>query len=193
MPSLFRDRRVPPERHALKGGRHSVPYLLRREAQECLIGEIVAESKVLSSPRRRRLFATMMVVLAGVDLLGKFYAGNDAKGGVGPRFVDFSVDCLGLPRNEAERLYIVRNCLMHSFGLYDNVTQHKIAAVDHCGLPNNTPPVTLQAGTWEVCVEHLFTSFRLGIRSYYEQLKNNTQLQQNFNNMFNKYGYLKLS
>jgi hypothetical protein len=64
------------------GSASSTLHLNRREVQDCLIGDVVAEDKVLSDPRpRHRLFATVMVIASGVDLLAKFYAGSDKSGG----------------------------------------------------------------------------------------------------------------
>jgi hypothetical protein len=70
----------------------------------------------------------MIVIVAGVDLLGKFYDGNDLLEKLRKRFVNFSVACLNLSPSEAEQLYTVGNCLMHSFGLYDSKRQQRIMA-----------------------------------------------------------------
>jgi hypothetical protein len=65
-------------------------HLNRREVQDCLLGDVIPEDRVLADPRRHRLFATAMVILAGIDLLAKFYAGSDATDQVGQRIVRFA-------------------------------------------------------------------------------------------------------
>ncbi len=63
-----------------------------------------------------------MGICAGIDLLGKFFVGNDDKGGVGKRFRNFLITYFSVPQNDAETLYQLRNSLLHSFGLYSEVT-----------------------------------------------------------------------
>ena len=45
-------------------------FMLRREAQDCRIGKVIGEDAVIDEAMRgeHRLFATLMVVMAGVDL-----------------------------------------------------------------------------------------------------------------------------
>ena len=66
------------------GSIQGVLYLLRREVQDCFIGKVVPEDQVIAESQkdRHRLFATVMVIMAGIDLLAKFYAGSDENGGV---------------------------------------------------------------------------------------------------------------
>jgi hypothetical protein len=101
-------------------------FMLRREAQDCLIGKVIDEDAVIEEAMRgeHRLFATLMVVAAGVDLLAKFYAGSDDIGGVGARIKNFAARYMFAsakdPARSAEILYQgIRNPLLHSFTLYD--------------------------------------------------------------------------
>jgi hypothetical protein len=73
-------------------GTFSSLFMLRREAQDCLIGTVIDEDAVIMEAMRgeHRLFATLMVVAAGVDLLAKFYVGSDDIGGVGARIKNFA-------------------------------------------------------------------------------------------------------
>ena len=49
-------------------------HLARQEMQDCLIGTVVAEDAILVYPgKRHRLFATVMVIMSGIDLLAQFY------------------------------------------------------------------------------------------------------------------------
>ena len=81
----------PVERHAQRD-QQSVLYLVRREAQDCLIGKVVPESQVLRQFDQHRLFATVMVVFAGIDLVAKFAADREVR----YRFVGFAGDYLSL-------------------------------------------------------------------------------------------------
>jgi hypothetical protein len=69
------------DRHA-RSGLQTVLYLLRRETHDCFIGTVVAEGSVLRQAEKHRLFATMIVIFAGIDLLAKFAAGEDKTGQV---------------------------------------------------------------------------------------------------------------
>ena len=91
-------------------GKLGVLYLLRRDIREC----VTIEKKIL--------WPATMAILAGIDLLGKFYAGEDG-GGVGLRFRSF-VDKYFQPisDDDAETIYQLRNALLHSFGLYSKST-----------------------------------------------------------------------
>lgn len=68
----------------VQGQAQGTLYLLRREIQDCLIGKVLAEGQVPEEASKdpHRIFATVMVIAAGVDLLAKFYAGSDDVGGV---------------------------------------------------------------------------------------------------------------
>jgi len=52
-------------------------FMLRREAQDCRIGKVIGEDAVIDEAMRaeHRLFATLMVVMAGVDLKSDGAAG----------------------------------------------------------------------------------------------------------------------
>src|SRR5215470_14384010 len=66
---FFQDPRIEP----VIPGKLSVLYLLRRDVMHCFDHNII-------------LFPATMTILAGIDLLAKFYAGNDKTGQVGARF-----------------------------------------------------------------------------------------------------------
>src|SRR5262245_31828370 len=58
-----------------------------------------------------------MTMLAGIDLLAKFFAGSDKRGQVGDRFCGFVERFLvGLTQSDREVIYQLRNSLLHSFG-----------------------------------------------------------------------------
>jgi len=63
-----------------------------------------------------------MAILAGVDLLAKFYCNNDDVSEVGKRFRRFVQTFIththADPELDANAIYQLRNSLLHSFGLY---------------------------------------------------------------------------
>ena len=64
-------------------------HLARQEMQDCLIGTLVAEDAISAhSGDPHRLFATVMVIMSGIDLLAKFHAGSESAG-VHHRFTAF--------------------------------------------------------------------------------------------------------
>ena len=62
----------------------STLYLLRREIQDCLFGEIVEEDEASQKVPEHRLFASAMVIFAGFDLLAKFARDDEPE--IGKRF-----------------------------------------------------------------------------------------------------------
>ena len=102
--------------------------------QDCLIGTVVAEDAVLAYPaERHRLFSTVMVIMSGIDLLAKFHAGNDDKGGVYDRFTAFVAAFMfnsdPSATEYAEVLYLgCRNPLLHSFSFHQQ--DYHITVID---------------------------------------------------------------
>jgi hypothetical protein len=111
---------IAPAKHQQDDAAQSVPYLLRREAQDCLLGTVIDESLVRDhAGDKHRVFATTMVLLSGIDLLGRFL---DPRANVEQRFKRF-VRTYMYPDepDAADALYAVRNAIMHAFGLHDAV------------------------------------------------------------------------
>jgi hypothetical protein len=197
---------LPDSTPTTSNGRHSVLQLLRREIQDCLVGEPIAEDdliELLADPSRhdriRRLFAATMVMLAGIDLLGKFYAGDDAMkhNAIDKRFRAFVNACMYKdrhPRNGAAgALWRVRNALMHSFSLYDIGAEADILLTTD--LPADLPIVGVRekAKVWEVSIPLLYRDFVRSIREYQAQLQSDDgqQLQANFAKMYPHYGSIE--
>src|SRR5438128_2783173 len=115
--------------HRRADGSLSTLYLLRREAQNTFteLPAIVREDQVLAPDRSRyrRVFASSMVLFAGVDLLGRLSAPAPARrvGAIQQRFTHFAVRYLPAV-GDADVLYAARNAIMHSFGLYDSARGH---------------------------------------------------------------------
>lgn len=65
------------------------------------------------------LYPGIIGMMTGIDLLAKFYSGDDSNSDVGSKFKDFLKYYFYLS-NEDEREYIyqLRNVMLHSFGLF---------------------------------------------------------------------------
>jgi hypothetical protein len=173
-------------------GTFSSLFMLRREAQDCLIGKVIDEDAVISEAMREehRLFATLMVILAGVDLLSKFYAGLDDNGGVGARIKEFAARYMfpnaKNPDRSAMALYLgLRNPLLHSFTLYDR--QLEIWVV------NRRPNFDIfenpeKPGHFLISVEGVYLAFVRGLKAYHAELATSTDLRTKFEAMYEKYG-----
>jgi hypothetical protein len=123
--------------HQLRG-KVSTLYLVRKESQDCFVGKTLARADLalkLPRSRYRRLFATSMVLFAGLDLLAKFYEGDDDRRRIGHRFHAFVRDEMQLTAAEATALWSVRNTIMHSFGLWDTNANQRVAVAITCSVP----------------------------------------------------------
>lgn len=189
---------VSPDDHRGPRGQQSVLYLLRREVQDCLFVDpnrpkLLPEGEATRLVPGHRLFAGAMVMFAGIDLLAKFEAGDDAGNRVRERFVRFARSYLRLTEDEAEVLYTVRNALMHAFGLYDRKTHRNLALVQDCRNPDSDAgPVSDEPGVWELCVRHLYATFVRGIKAYEGALRGDPDLQVRFGRLFPRYGWLSV-
>jgi hypothetical protein len=174
-------------------GTFSSLFLLRREAQDCLIGKVIDEDTVIDEAMRggeHRLFATMMVVMAGVDLLAKFYAGSDDFGAAGSRIKAFAARYMFPsakdPARSAEILYqAVRNPLLHSFTLYDRKFE--------VWMVNRAPQFDIfenpeKPGHVLVSFEGIYSAFLRGLRAYHAELVGSPDLLRKFELMYEKYG-----
>lgn len=128
-----------------------------------------------------------MSILAGIDLLVKFLAGEDGPG-VGNRFRCFVNRFFHLPAAETEAIYQLRNAMLHSFGLYSRLqdgTVYRFTLVS-CGarpLVRHTPPEH-----YLVDLISLHEDFEEAVGEYRRDLQGDAALQQNFLDMFPNYG-----
>jgi hypothetical protein len=178
--------------------RVSTLYLLRREIQDCLFGKVISEDQAVGKRGRHRLFATAMVIFAGIDLLAKFYAGSDAQGEVRQRFRRFAIDFLfrGTSSAElfAEVLYLgCRNPMMHSFGLHNR--NYGITVLHGMPRAGAVLEVPGHADHFVINIEGLFRVFVNGVGRYRAALQSDPNLRNNFERMFEQYstmGFVKV-
>jgi len=168
-----------------------VLYLLRRDVITCL--GVDPSSGTPTS--YRALWPGAMGILAGVDLVAKFWRGSDERGEVGKRFKKFVNKYFQpIPAGDEEVLYQLRNSLLHSFGLYseDKGKVYRFHLSDQRGsqqtpLVHHNPP-----DVYQVDILTLHDQFERAIMQYQNDVESNVKLQQNFNLMFPKYGAIKI-
>jgi hypothetical protein len=132
-----------------------------------------------------------MGTLAGIDLLGKFVAGEDRTNRVGSRFRYFLSQYLHLAQHEAETIYQLRNSMLHSFGLYSragNITYR------FCLIARNVRPMIQHSPpeTYLVDIFSLHADFENAIDEYRRELETDPALQQNFVAMFPNNGAIPI-
>ena len=171
----------------------STLFMLRREIQFCLIGDLTDEDSVIPVAMEKgeyRLFASLMVTMAGVDLLAKFWAGSDQIGKVGERIVGFAERYMfanhANPKRSGEILYqAIRNPLLHSFTLYDKKLE--------IWLFNRQPGFDIlenpqKAGHVLISVEGVYIAFIRGLKAYHDELLGSADLKAKFEAMYENYG-----
>lgn len=157
-----------PSAHRTPEGYHSVLYLLRRELQDCLFGTVVPEAQVRAHDapeyRRYRLFATAMVLVSGLDLLGQFRAPLSS---VEDRFAGFVTTYL-YPGDAAAAttLYGVRNALLHTFGLHDATKQLALTIQPPAHDPAGRRAVSQAGDSWVVELGQLYDDFVRAVAAY---------------------------
>jgi hypothetical protein len=169
-----------PETEPSSPGRFGVLYLLRRDIKQCITtGQI--------------LWPATMAILAGIDLLGKFYAGEDGRG-VGRRFRSF-IDNYFQPisSDDAETIYQLRNALLHSFGLYSKsrANNYFFSLI----LPEAGPLVQRHPQNREqylISITALYDKFETAIERYRTELEADSDLQDKFSKMFPYYGAISV-
>jgi hypothetical protein len=133
-----------------------------------------------------------MCILAGVDFLGKFYAGSDAQGGVRDRFTSYLQRYFDLddPANDAETVYQLRNALLHSFGLFSR-TRHQTYRFELMAGEN---PLLEQYEPEHYRVNHrrLFEKWEGSIALYRAGVMGDRHLARNFFRMIPEYGSTRI-
>ena len=163
---------------------YGVLYLLRRDVCFCLGWDPTTRT----STSHRALWPGAMAILAGVDLLAKFYKGDDTIGQVGARFSDFVRTFFKpLSTGDEATIYQLRNSLLHSFGLYSKAgsqTYHFLLTAAG-GVPFVQQP---SPGNYQIDLIELHKRFEQSLAHYVAALETQPLLQANFLRMFTNYG-----
>lgn len=132
------------------------------------------------------IWPATMCILAGFDLLGKFHAGNDEQHHAGERFRNFLNTFVLENPQEADVLYLLRNSMLHSFGLYDN--RHHMV-LDQ----NETTFISITENTYRISTSLLRRKFENGIANFKCALApGNNEAIARFNSMFGLYGSIRI-
>jgi hypothetical protein len=186
---------VDPALHCRAAQSYSVLYLLRREAQDCLLGTVIDEAAVRHYPGdKHRVFATTMVLLSGLDLLGQF---RDPTASVEKRFTEFVSSYLYPHEDDAaQALFAVRNALMHTFGLQDATRQLSLVLDQPLARGIQPAAVTTAGNRAVINVLQLFDDVVRAVGRYYRDVRTpgeaHDALRQHFAAMFQKAGTIRL-
>lgn len=159
-------------------GEFSTLYLLRRDAKSCLEHGIQWPGAIC--------------VMAGIDLLGKFFDGSDSVAGSGERFRTFAGKYLHLSASDPEALYQLRNALLHSFGLFSatKTTNYQF----QLRAEGNLAPLVehLPRSVVKIDLLSLRQGFEAAVNEYRNDLQTDRKLQKNFHVMFQRYGRIPI-
>ena len=165
-----------------------VLYLLRRDIFLCMGTDPTTRHAIPYAA----LWPGTMAILAGIDLLAKFYAGSDKINEVGQRFRKFIGKHLGpLSPDDKETVYQLRNSLLHSFGLYSETTKGKkyqFALGQNLGQFISSPDTEV----YVIDIRELHRRFESAVLQYQSELQNVTTLQKYFSTLFPKYGAIRI-
>jgi hypothetical protein len=173
-----------PRTEIIPPNRFGVLYLLRRDIDLCMGNHPTSGRRV----DYEAMWPGAMMMMAGIDLLAKFYAGSDT-GNVGDRFRNFLNKCFGrLPPTDRDVIYQLRNSLLHSFGLYSKDNKGKVYRFFLTG-HGSGPLVSLSPPEqYNVDLRVLHREFERAVVDYQAKLEADTKLQTGFAAMFGNYG-----
>ncbi len=167
----------------------STLYLIVRDVKACLkLNPNVFEDEAFNTYGAE--WPAIMTIFSGIDLLGKFLAGDDSNGNVGNRFKEFIIEYFDECNNrtDSEIIYELRNSLAHSFNLYSR--HYNFSLVN-----NENEPLILDISKnskiyKQINVNFIYLNFRSACFKYQSDVlnTNNIILRSNFDNMYNKYG-----
>ena len=146
----------------------------------------------------------MMVLFAGIDLLGKFLAGRDDRGEAIERRFTKLIQAYLLPSSahathEAGLIWRVRNAVMHAVGLYDDGRGQgrHISVSSGPWTSERTLPIVAaveagDAGVWLVAAPRLYLGFIDAVAAYEADVRKRPELQQAFGAMYPRYGRVRV-
>lgn len=161
-------------------------YLLRRDIND-----------MMAAMPNSALWPRAMAVLAGIDLVAKFYANNDANGQVGARFTGFVRDRITHEHvdanGDADTVYQLRNSMLHSFGLFSQtgVRTYRFSLIQGPGdiLMVNDPN---NAEHWIVNIGVLQRRFEAAISTYRDALSDGNAPFPFSEQLFERYGWINI-
>jgi hypothetical protein len=155
--------------------------LLRRDIYTCFnINPNDLKSTIGSSA----LWPGTMAILAGIDLLAKFYLGNDDYNNSKQAFKNYTYEFIG--QEYVEELYQLRNALLHSFGLYSTYRKkvYKFVLTED---PSFFIKNNLTNDRCIVSIKTLHHKFEESIINFHNRYKDLDSYDK-FDELFKKYG-----
>jgi elongation factor P--beta-lysine ligase len=144
-----------------------------------------------------------MAILAGIDLLAKYYIGSD-RGNVGERFRTFFTKYFKpLSPMDEEIIYQLRNALLHAFGLYSERSLSDVNQGDQVEIYRfrlyfsnifTASPFIESTGheSYSIDVAELHRRFETAVTRFQGHVEADQPLQDNFRAMFKKYGAIHI-
>jgi len=166
-------------------GKKSILYLLRRDIMTCFGLDANTNEPIQSAA----FFPGTMAIMAGIDLLAKFYEGNDDIYTGKERFKIF-VRAYIDPRHDVS-IYQLRNSLMHSFGTYSKGNK----GIDYRFRLDTVSPNLINLiddNTCLVNIKRLREQFESACEQYYQDLFHSKELSQKFMKVYEQYGFIHL-
>jgi len=131
------------------------------------------------------IFPGVMGIMAGIDLLAKFYAGTD-EGSSGKRFKHFAKGYID--KEYYEEIYQLRNALLHSFGTFSIDRRGKTYRFT---LDQTSPElVNFREDLIIINIQILRQKFEEAIERYRQDLLELEYLQTKFLEMYRRYGFI---
>ena len=156
--------------------------LLRRDIYTCFnINPNDLQSTIGSSA----LWPGTMAILAGIDLLAKFYSGNDNYNKSKQAFKDYTYEFID--QAYVEELYQLRNALLHSFGLYSVNSKKKVYKFVLTEDPSFFIKNNLTNDRCIVSIKTLHHKFEESIINFHNRYKDLDSYDK-FDELFKKYG-----
>lgn len=167
----------------VEANKSSILHLLRRDIYRCM-GYTIQNGMWVKNVEPI-IWPGSMAVLTGIDLLGKFYAGNHNDREVGSRFIAYCKQYI-CSDDDAQVIYKLRNSLVHSFGLSSatylfqvSSSRQDLVKLLHVAKTNYSYKIDLYT---------LWDKFEQSIEKYKQDLAKDSNLQNNFFAMFKLYG-----
>ena len=190
----------------VKTNESSSLHLLRRDVYQCL-GYVYENGKWVKKTNQV-IWPGAMTILTGIDLLGKFYAGNDNSKGVGCRFTDYCKTYMLLDKQngneekcegkeeEAQAIYQCRNAMIHSYVLFSKDKKRDITYYFQLTTREDVPLIVIcpkSDKSKKYCIINiniLRDRFESSIEKYKNDLLQISQkiIRNNFDRMFKIYG-----
>lgn len=156
--------------------------LLRRDIYTCFN---INPNDLTSELGSQALWPGTMGILAGIDLLAKFYSGDDAFDKSRPRFINYVEKFID--SKFKEELYQLRNALLHSFGLYSTDKNGRVYKFKLTQDSNFLIKPTSTADKYCVSVKILHEKFEESIPNF-QRLYPKLDSYKKFDEFFKKYG-----